>query len=153
MIRLKLDEISRNVSEGAHAVLRLAISSPELALKHGLRKLRRDRRRHLRRLERQLSGRDQFLLRGELEDPATAPLPTGCGFIWGAQTYVSCLKVKDLNISGYDFGHSVAGSVQLYIAGGVTGTLTISNDKFFGPSVDSQYFAVVIYPTNSVEVY
>ena len=86
MMQLHLDEISRNVAEGAHAVLlldragwhttgkldvpenitpiflpsrapgaepgreRLAVSPPELALKHRLRKLRRDRRRRMRRL-------------------------------------------------------------------------------------------------------
>jgi hypothetical protein len=90
---------------------------------------------------------------GNLKDPATAPLPTGCGFIGGAQPYVGCSNVNNLNISGYDFGHSVAGSVQLEIAGGVTGTLTISNDKFFnGPSVDSSYFDVIIYNSNSANV-
>jgi hypothetical protein len=86
MMQLHLDEISRNVAEGAHAVLlldragwhttgkldvpdkhhadlpafprpgaepgreRLAVSPPELALKHRLRRLRRDRRRRMRRL-------------------------------------------------------------------------------------------------------
>ncbi len=85
MMRLHLDEISRNVAAGAHAVLlldragwqppasstcpktsprssclraprsstggeRLAVSPPELALKHRLRKLRRHHRRRLRRL-------------------------------------------------------------------------------------------------------
>jgi hypothetical protein len=83
MMQLHLDEISHNVTGGAHAVLlldragwqydeqarharhhadlpafprlgtetgreRLAVSAPELALKHRLRKLRRDRRRRMR---------------------------------------------------------------------------------------------------------
>ena len=86
MMQLHLDEISRSVAEGAHAVLildragwhttgkldvpdnitpiflpsrapgaepgreRLAVPPPELALKHRLRKLRRDRRRRMRGL-------------------------------------------------------------------------------------------------------
>src|ERR1700733_1269731 len=72
MMQLHLDEISRNVAEGAHAVLILDRAgwhttgkldvpdnitpiflpsrAPELALKHRLRKLRRDRRRRMRRL-------------------------------------------------------------------------------------------------------
>jgi len=86
MMQLHLDEISRNVAEGAHAVLLLdragwhitgkldvpenitpiflpsrapelnpvetsgSISAPKLALKHRVRKLRRDHRRRLRRL-------------------------------------------------------------------------------------------------------
>jgi hypothetical protein len=88
MMQLHLDEISRNVAAGAHAVLildgagwhmahdgqarharqyhadlpalprsgaepgreRLAVPPPELALKHRLRKLGRDRRRRMRRL-------------------------------------------------------------------------------------------------------
>ena len=86
MMQLHLDEISRNVTEGAHAVLlldragwhttgklvvpenitpdfpafasaaaepsgeHLAISAPELALKHRLRKLRRDHRCRMRRM-------------------------------------------------------------------------------------------------------
>ena len=85
MMQLHLDEISRNVAEGAHAVLlldragwhtpasstcpkhhadlpafaragaepgreRLAVSPPELALKHRLRKLRRHHRRRMRRM-------------------------------------------------------------------------------------------------------
>ncbi len=84
---------------------------------------------------------------GNLLDPATAPLPAGCGFHGGALPYVSCASVNNLTISGYDFGHSIAGSVQLYIAQGVTGTLTISNNKFFnGPTVDRQFFDVLINP-------
>jgi hypothetical protein len=88
MMQLHLDEISRNVAEGAQAVLlldrsgwhttskldgpdnitpifllsrspelnpvreRLAISPPELALKHRIRELRRDRRRRLRHMRK-----------------------------------------------------------------------------------------------------
>jgi hypothetical protein len=90
---------------------------------------------------------------GNLKDPATAPLPAGCGFVGGANPYVGCSNVNNLTISGYDFGHSVAGSVQLEIAGGITGTLTISNNKFFnGPSVDSQFYDVIIYNSNSANV-
>lgn len=90
---------------------------------------------------------------GQLKDPSTAALPAGCAFYGGAAPYVNCANVHNLNISGYDFGHTAVGSVQLDIAGGVTGTLTISNDKFFnGKNVDSQYFGVIIYETNSANV-
>jgi hypothetical protein len=90
---------------------------------------------------------------GNLMDPATAPLPTGCAFHGGTSPYVACANVNNLTISGYDFGHSVAGSVQLYIAEGVTGTLTISNNKFFnGPTLDSDFFGVDITDNNSANV-
>jgi hypothetical protein len=80
-----------------------------------------------------------------LMDPSTVPLPTGCNFIGGALPYVKCANVNNLNISGYDFGHTAVGSVGLYIGAGVTGTLTISNNKFFnGPTLDPQYFDVNI---------
>jgi hypothetical protein len=94
---------------------------------------------------------------GNLKDPATAPLPAGCSFSTYSGPAVTCggatVKINNLTISGYDFGHSVAGSVQLDIAGGVTGTLTISNNKFFnGASVDSQFYDVLINSPNSANV-
>jgi hypothetical protein len=82
---------------------------------------------------------------GNLEDPATAPLPAGCVFVAGSLPYVGCSNVNNLTINGYDFGHSVAGSVQLAIGTGVTGTLTITNNKFFnGPTLDPQLIDVDI---------
>jgi hypothetical protein len=90
---------------------------------------------------------------GRLKDPATAPLPTGCAFYGGSMPYVECANVHNLNISGYNFGATPVGAVQLDIKGGVTGTLTISNDKFFnGPTVDKQYYDVIINNSNSANV-
>jgi hypothetical protein len=87
-----------------------------------------------------------------LVNPATAPLPTGCSFVRGSNPYVTCggtasRPLNNLTINGYDFSN-----VQLAI-GYVTGTLTITNNKFFnGPAVDPLFWNVDISNASSANV-
>jgi hypothetical protein len=88
------------------------------------------------------------------KDPSTAALPAGCAYHGAAppisssnHPYVECQGTAGLDLEGYDFGNSTwaglttgGGCVALIIAGNISGSITIKNNRFFN-GADATYGA------------
>lgn len=68
-----------------------------------------------------------------LKDPASGGFQTGCSYQvhTGSSYWVRCSSgANNVDIEGYDFSRGGAHCVSIYLDTGVTGTVTIKNNKF-----------------------